>query len=139
MDANVIDTLRNRAIAGLLFGAAVNHPEQFLLWKGYLKALLDLSRPNAGKPTLREVASGGYQPPACLQRAWAALPECIERFSLTEVQQFLAAQGLEITRDHVSDRQFKAVLQTENRKVTAVDLDDEHAVPVVDMGDDATH
>ena len=104
MDVNVIATLRNRAIAGLLFSAGATHPEQFLFWRGYLKALLDLSRPSAGKPTLREIASGGYEPPACLQRAWTALPESIERLTLPEVQQFLAAQGVEITRDHVSDR-----------------------------------
>ena len=139
MDANAIATLRNRAIAGLLFSASANYREQFLIWRGYLKALLDLSRPNAGKPTLREIASSGYEPPACLQRAWTALPESIERLTLPEVQQFLAAQGVEITRDHVSDRQFKTVLQTESGKVPAADLNDEHPAAGVDVGDDAAH
>lgn len=141
MDANVIATLRNRAVTGLLFSAGTTHPEQFLIWRGYLKALLDLSRPNAGRLTLREIASasGGYEPPAFLQRAWSALPERVEHLTLSEVQQFLAAQGIEITRDHVSDRQLKTVLQTESGEVTAADLNDEHPVARVDVGDDATH
>jgi hypothetical protein len=138
-ECECIATLRNRAVTGLLFSASTTRPEQFLFWRGYLKALLDLSRPNAGKPTLREIASGGYEPPAFLQRAWTALPERIERLTLPEVQQFLAAQGVEITRDHVSDRQFKTVLQTEGGEVTATDLNDEHPGSRVDVGDDAAH
>ncbi len=139
MDANAIATLRNRAIAGLLFSASANYREQFLIWRGYLKALLDLSRPNAGKPTQREIASGGYEPPAFLQSAWSTLPERVERLTLPEVQQFLAAQGVEITRYHVSDSQLKTVLQTESGEVTAANLNDEHPVARVDVGDDATH
>ena len=131
--------LLNRAITGLLFSASINAPDRAQFWRGSINALrgvLDTERANF---MARKDASCAYQPPAGLEAAWAALPDNIERLSFAEVQQFLAAQGVQITTHTIANSQVDAVLQFKDREVATVNLNDEHAAHAVDVSDGSKH
>lgn len=138
-----IEALRHRALSGLFFTAlhpeAPEHGTAFQFWSGYLKALKDLRNDTGQCAALRDQQSSGYQAPGYLQAAFAALPVGAEFASVAAVQQFLAAQGVQVAGDAVTDLQVGAVQQLEHGKGRAVHLNDEHAAPVVDGNDGALH
>lgn len=55
-----------------------------------------------------------YHVPPMLKAAWAALPVGVEDMSMAQVQQLLAAQGVEISADDVADLQLNAGQQLED-------------------------
>lgn len=135
-----VQALLNRAITGLLYAASINAPLRVEYWRGNIKGLRDLLTGDGAECAARKDAlSGAYQPPACFEAAWAALPENVEDLSLAQMQQFLAAHRIEVATDPVAHRHLEAVQQLKGSEVPALDLDDEHAPAGVDVGDDASH
>lgn len=135
--------LRMRAVGSLLFTAshpsAPEHLTAFHFWRGYLKALADVTGDAARAVLLADARRSGYEPPSYLQRAFAALPERIEALTLAQVQQFLATQGVEVSADAVAHLKVDAAEQLEDDKGVIVHPHDEHAAAVVDGDDGAQH
>lgn len=138
-----IQALLARAKTGMLFNAS-RAPSPlsetgFSFWRGYLSALKDLSNPSTAWAAQRDASLSGYEPPSYLKAAFAALPEDVESLTFTQVQQFLAAKGVEITGDEITHGELNAVQQLENSKGVAIHLDDEHAAAAVDGNDGSLH
>lgn len=136
MSQTHLEALRQRAVAGMLHCAQTQQHGWFVFWQGYTKALSD-ALAGAGQAMAAKDAPSGYEPPAHLKAAWAALPECVEALTIAEVQQLLAAQGIEVATESVTDLNVLRGQELKDAEVTAVHLDDEHAAAVVD-GDDGT-
>lgn len=132
--------LLDRATVLLLTAALQNHEPRAQYARGSINTLRSLLTCDGAEFAARkDAASGAYQPPACLEAAWAALPIDVERLSLVEVQQFLAAQGVEIATKAVTHSQIDSVQQLENGEVATVNLNDEHAAHAVDVSDGSKH
>ncbi len=82
-------------------------------------------------------ATRPYQAPPMLQAAWAALPVGIENMAMPQVQQLLAAHGVEIVADGVAELQVNAGEQLEDAQGAGVVLDQEQALPRGDGHHDA--
>lgn len=136
MSQTHLEALRQRAVAGMLHCAQTQQHGWFLFWQGYTKALSD-ALAGAGQAVAAKDAPSGYEPPAHLKAAWAALPECVEALTIADVQQLLAAQGIEVATESVTDLNVLRRQELKNTEVAAVHLDDEHAAAVVN-GDDGT-
>lgn len=136
-----IEALRQRALSSLFFTAlhtqAPEHESAFQFWSGYLKALKDLGSGCASAAALRDADRSGYEPPSYLKAAFAALPVGAEFTTVTQVQQFLAAQGVQVPGNAVAYLQADVVQQLEDGKGRPVDLHYEHAAPMVDGCDGA--
>lgn len=138
-DKKEIEALEHRARIGLLSAAHIGCPERFAFWKGQASALGMLARGVGVKAAAIDEALSGYEAPGCYQAAWAALPERAERLSLAEVQQILVAHRVEISTDAVADGEIDPIEQFEDRVVSAVHPDDEHAAAGVDCNDGSSH
>ena len=97
-----LHALRQRGVVGMLHSAQINETSMFWFWRGFTKALSD-AIDGAGQPLAAIDAPSGYEPPAYLKAAWAALPERVETLGIADVQQLLAAQGVEVASDPVTD------------------------------------
>lgn len=101
--ADQVAALRQRGLVGLLFAAqnteCTGHELAFRFWQGYLNALHGISSGHAAMAAQVDAQRSGYEPPAYLQAAFAALPNRVESATLAEVQEFLAAQGVQLTGD----------------------------------------
>ena len=82
---------------------------------------------------LRLVAGNG--PDGCDQAAWSRLTNGLETLSTGQIQQRLAAEGIEISLDGAADLKIDAALQRPHAVVAAVDPHNENARAAVDMGD----
>jgi len=132
--------LLDRATVLLLTAALQNNESRAQFARGSINTLRSLLTCDGTEFAARkDAASGAYQPPACLEAAWAALPIDIERLSLAEVQQFLTAQGVEIAPHLIADRNLKTVQQPKNDEIAALDLHNEHAATRVDVGNGSEH
>lgn len=138
-----IEALKNRALSGLFFTAlhtdAPEHASAFRFWRGYVKALQDLSDGAGYGAALRDQQTSGYQPAGYLKAAFAALPVHADFATVAQVQQFLASQGVQLSSDSVADLQVGTVQQFEHGEGSTIDLNDEHAAPMVDGNDGALH
>lgn len=98
-----IQALMARAKTGMLFNASrARSPlseSGFTFWSGYLKALKDLSTLSASWAAQRDASRSGYEPPSYLKAAFAALPVDLESLTFTQVQNFLVANGVEISAE----------------------------------------
>lgn len=138
-----IQALMARAMTGMLLNASrARGPLSetgFSFWRGYLKALRDLSSSTATSVAMRDAMRSGYEPPGYLKAAFTALPVDVESLTLAQVQQHLTAYGVEITADAITHGQLDAVQQLEDSKSVVIHLDDEHAAAVVDGDDGSLH
>ena len=136
MSTAQLAALRKRAIVCLLHNAEHNDTAAFMFWSGYAMALRNLERGKGQAMAEKDARSpSGYEPPAHLQAAWAALPEDAEQLTIDQVQQFLTAQGVQLTRDPIAHGHFVGGQQLKGSEVAAVDLNDEHAPAGVDGND----
>lgn len=106
-------------------------------WKGYAQGLKDLAR-GTGNTLAAKDAALLQQPQTGDQRARAALPADLKRLTTVEVVEHFRAQGIEISHDAAADIDVLAGQQFPHAVLTgAVAAHDEHAAPVVDVGDGA--
>jgi len=130
--------LSNSAKNGILAGALLGKPGNVAFFQGFLNALHCIERDGATKAAAAQASRGGYMPSAAFDACWSKLPENIERMTLTEVQQFLRANGVELAFDPVADQKLNAIEQFENKGIPVVDAHDEHAEPRVDVHDSSS-
>jgi len=102
-----LTALRKRAIVCLLHNAEHNDDVAFKFWSGYALALRNVEHGSGQAAAEKDARSpSGYEPPAHLQAAWAALPVDAETLTIAQVQQILAAQGVKLTRDPIAHGHF---------------------------------
>jgi hypothetical protein len=132
--------LLNRSISGLLVAAMLDRPLTAQFWRGQINALRTLlGQGDAPSLWALKDAASGYQPNACFERAWPALPVDIDQRSLAEVQELLRGHGTEITPEPIPDRNVDAVVQLQHGVPTLIVLaNDEHAAARVDVRDGAS-
>lgn len=142
IDTGAVQALRNRAVTGLLINASTSAASAgyvgFSFWRGYIKALQDISTGAGG--TLAQVDLHlGYEPPSHLKSAFAALAKSAESLTFAQVQQLLATQGVEVAADAVTNGQINAGQQLKDSEIKAVHLNDEHAPTAIDGNDGPLH
>lgn len=142
-ESAALDALRNRAITGLLVNesnpAASAGVVGFSFWQGYIKALQDVRNGAGSTLAGMDEARLGYEPAGHLKAAFAALAECAESATFAQVQQILAAQGVQVAGQPVAHGQFNAAQQLKDGVVAVVNPHDEHAAAGIDCNDGAIH
>jgi hypothetical protein len=128
-----VQALSDRAKTGMLIAAEQGRSEGFHFWRGNLAALQSMTTGYGVGFAKSDRLLGGYQAPTDLKAAWAALPERAEKLTMAEVQQILAAQGVQVAAQPVANGDVNAGQQLENSAVATVNLHDEHAPAVVDF------
>ena len=73
------------------------------------------------------------------EAAWAAFTDGLELLKPGQIQQRLAAQGIEITLDAAADLRLEAIAKRPGGVVAVIGADDEHAAAAVDVCDGALH
>lgn len=133
-----LTALLSRAHCGMLIAALADRSDSFVAWRAYAKALTDLQNGKGLALATKDSKSGGYEPAGCLKAAWPGLPIGIELLTLANVQQFLAAQGVQISAETVPALQLDAAQQLDGNTVAVIHPDHEHAPAVVDVNDGAS-
>lgn len=134
IDRSAVEAMHNRAKQLVLIQALLNKADGLRFAQGAMSelgALLTCSGPSFAAG--RDASMGGYQPLAGFETAWAALPDGAKNFTLSEVQEFLRAHGIEVSTDAITDRQVNGVNQLKNRIVTAINGHDEHHSASTDL------
>lgn len=132
---DAVQALLNLSTQGQLICAATNKPLAYLQHQAAAKALRGLLDGAGQQAAELHASRGGYQPAACLQTAWTRLPEGVERFTLAQVQQFLVAQGVEVTTDVISHGRLMTGHQLEDCEISTTYLDDQEAAARVVIDD----
>lgn len=135
-----ITALRHRAHTGLACAALVpgqRREELHQFWQGYCKALRDLERGTGSKLAIKDATSGAYEPPAVLQGAIGQLRDDIENLTRAEIRQRVAAAGIELPFEPVTDLDVVPPSEFEDRRGAAVDSHHEHTSARVVEGDAA--
>lgn len=136
--SNAVVAMYNRARQLVLTCGALGNAEGLIFAQGSLNTLRSiLETSGATFAARRDASMGGYQPLAGFEAAWAALPIDVERFTLTQVQEFLGLHGVEISADAVTDSKLDAVEQFKDGAVSVVNGHDEHDAARADLGDGA--
>ncbi|CAM3348964.1 hypothetical protein [Polaromonas hydrogenivorans] len=129
-----IQAMLNRANAVL----AMDHPgilaESISFWKGYAKALNDLTSGVSDKITAKDAASGGY-----VRRVgkadWASQTVGNELRTVAQSVEKLKTQGLQITTQAVAQFKPEDTQEFPHSAIAAVQLDDEHSTAPIDVND----
>lgn len=131
-----IEAMYNRFGQLMLTCAALNNAPRLSFAQGGFNALRSILESKiAARAAKSDASVGGYQPLAGFEAAWAALPVGAERFTLTQMQEFLGANGVDISSYAVSNSQFDAVKQFKDGAVCAVNGNDEHSAARADLDD----
>ena len=124
----------NRANAVL----AMEHPhsssESISFWKGYAKALNDLTRGAGNKMAAKDAASGGYVQGGG-KTAWASLTAGVELLTAAQIVERFFTHGIEIATDTATQFRLEAVKNFPNGVVAIVQSKDEHTAASVDVSD----
>lgn len=131
-----VEALRNRAKQLILTQAWLGKTEGLRFAQGSFSALQSLLDSD-GESYLadRDDSLGGYQPLAGFEAAWASFPIGAKNLSLSEVQEFLALQGVELSADAVTNMQVNSGADLKGREVAPFDLHDEHGLTRADLDD----
>lgn len=124
----------NRANAVL----AMEHPhsssESISFWKGYAKALNDLTRGAGNKMAAKDAASGGYVQGGG-KTAWASLTAGVELLTAAQIVERFFTHGIQIATDTATQFRLEAVKNFPNGVVAIVQSKDEHTAASVDVSD----
>ena len=138
IDRNEVQALYNRAKQLVLTMGCLGKAKELSFAQGAmceLGALLNSEAP--GFAAQRDASMGGYQPLAGFEAAWAALPVGAERYTLGEVQQFLAGYGVEVSPDAVIYGNFYVAKTLKGGVLPMVNSHDEHGAARADLDDGA--
>lgn len=93
--------LANRCRLGMMMAALNGSAANYHYFRGGLEQLEVLLTDElsgfAGRLALRDAESGGYQPPASLQAAWAALPVSLKNMAMAQMQEHLRTHAPDFT------------------------------------------
>lgn len=117
----------DREFACMLMHAAFNQPDLFNQFRHGASALIAVRDGRWAWSAKRP-----YNPPPMLEAAWPALPIGMENMAMTEVQQWLRSQGVQVTPNDVANLQLDAVQQLKDAQDIGLVLNEEQALP---MGD----
>jgi hypothetical protein len=133
MTAAEFQAIKARALVSMMAAADLGLADTFTWWRGYLKGVLDTMSDYAALMAQKD-AELAYEPPAYLKAAWAALPEGAENFTMAEMHEFLAAQGVELAEHLVANSKVNPGEQLEHSELaSAANVHDEHASAGVDL------
>lgn len=126
-----------RGMQRLIYALALNKPRNADFCRGYVQALRDLQNGLGDKLVAKDerLAAQGF--PDAFQTARAGLAVHLERAPVTQVEQFLVAQGIEVATHAISDADFLRREVQPQTEVAVVAAHDEHAVSGVQVGDSA--
>jgi hypothetical protein len=137
VDRSEVQALHNRAKQLVLTMGWLGKAKELSFAQGAMCELGGLLGSKApGFLAQRDASMGGYLPQTGFEAAWAALPAGAERYTLAEVQQFLAGYGIEVSTDAVTHGNFYAATGLEHGKVSSVaDIHNEHDAARADLDD----
>lgn len=140
IERSAIEALHSRAKQLVLTMGWLGKAKELSFAQGALSelgALLDGDGPKF--LAQRDASMGGYLPQAGFEAAWAGLPTGAERYTLSEVQQFLASHGIEVSTDAITFGNFYATGCLKDSKVAAVvDGNNEHDGARTDLNDSSS-
>ena len=127
--------LLGRARRGILISAINGAGDRFYFWQGAASAAEDIINGNASRMAANDAKNLSDQEQTSLEAAWAALPVGVKHLTMADVQQLLAAQGIESAADLVAHRDIGAGQVLKNNEVAPItQLQDEHAQARADVG-----
>lgn len=127
--------LLRRARRGILIAAINGVGDRFHFWQGAASAAEDIINGYALRMAVNDARKLADQEQASLETAWAALPVSVKHLTMADVQQLLAAQGIESAADLVAHRDIGAGQVLKNDEVAPIaELQDEHAQARADVG-----
>lgn len=127
--------LLRRARRGILFSAINGAPDRFHFWQGVASAAQDIINGYALRMAANDASNLSDQEQTSLEAAWAALPVGVKHLTMADVQQLLAAQGIESAADLVAHHDIGAGQALKNNEVAPIaQLQDEHAQARADVG-----
>lgn len=134
IDTQSICALQRRARRGILFSAINGAADRFHFWQGVASAAEDMINGNALRMAANDADASADQEQASLETAWAALSIGVKHLTMAEVQQLLAAQGIESAADLVAHRDIGAGQVLKNDEVAPIaNLQDEHTQARADV------
>lgn len=129
-----LQAMARRALIGLMAdGLDASLP----FWLGYAKALISLADGTASKLAERDAGLAAQDAHAGFAGAWTRLTEGIEALSSVEVQERLAAEGVQVALDAAATFQINAVKHLEHHVLTVVNGDEYVAALAVYLNDGA--
>jgi hypothetical protein len=139
IERTAVEAMHNRAKQLVLTQAWLGKPDGLRFAQGVMSSLEGLL--HSEMPACfanRDASLGGYQPTAGFEAAWSALPVGAKNFTLAEAQEFLRAQGVELSTDALALLHVNAVGDLKNGVLTPVDLDNEHDAATADVNDSSS-
>lgn len=112
---------------GIVATAFTNNAAALEFWKGYTEAARDLINGVGALAATKDELTGN-DAQTSLQAAGACLPKRTKDLTLTQVRQFLAAQGIEVATNTIPHADLSAGEVLKHGVVPRVDGDDEHPV-----------
>jgi hypothetical protein len=131
--------LRRRALTGIVAAGLQGNTSNLRFWQGITAAADDIISGRADQLAAIDAAAAlANERQTRLKAAVAALPVSAKNLSMAEVQQILAAQGVELSPDLVANGNLGAGEVLENDiPAVVVDAHNKHAAARVDMGHSA--